>query len=72
MKLSSDASVYRLTHEGIADFSSMCDFDKKSIDNLPSIYKKTVPTIEPHVTNSISSKAYVDLGKCHHCTCQLF
>lgn len=35
MKLSSDASVTRITHEGITNFDSLADFDKKSIKCLP-------------------------------------
>ena len=32
MKLSSDAAVVRITHEGITDFRSFLDFDKESIE----------------------------------------
>jgi hypothetical protein len=36
MKLSSDASVLRLTKEGITNFESLTDFDKKSLERLPA------------------------------------
>ena len=45
MKLSSDASVNRVTHEGITDFNSLVDFDKQSIQNLPKVCKETIAAI---------------------------
>ena len=46
VKLTSDASVLRVTHECITNFASLSDFDKKSIENLPSVCKNSIPTIE--------------------------
>jgi hypothetical protein len=45
MKLSSDASVLRLTYEGITNYESLLDFDKKSIQSLPSVCKESIPAI---------------------------
>jgi hypothetical protein len=59
IKLSSDASVFRFTHEGITNFVSLSDFDKKSIENLPSVCKNSIPAIEADPTNSIAPEASV-------------
>ena len=59
IKLSSDASVLRVTHEEINNFTSMSDFDKKSIENLPSVCKNTIPATEADPTNSIAPEASV-------------
>ena len=53
MKLSLDALVLRLTHEDIANFSFLHDFDKKSIDNFPTVFKNSIPSIEEDATNRI-------------------
>ena len=45
MKLSYDRSVTRLMKEGITDFESLTDFDKKSIQDLPNTVKETIPAI---------------------------
>ena len=59
IKISSDASVLRVAHEGITNFASLSDFDKKSIENLPSVCKNSVPVIEADPTNSITPEASV-------------
>ena len=45
MKLSSDAAVTRITYEGITTYASLEDFDKKSIERLPSTCKELIPAI---------------------------
>ena len=45
MKLSYDRSVTRLMKEGITDFESLTDFDKKSIQDLQKTVKETIPAI---------------------------
>ena len=45
MKLSSDSAVTRLTYEGITNFPSLTDFDKKAIQALPSTCKNRIPAI---------------------------
>jgi hypothetical protein len=45
MKLSSDASVTCLTYEGITNYESLLDVDKKSIQSLLSICKESIPAI---------------------------
>ena len=59
VNLSSDASVLRVTHEVITNFASLSDFDKKSIENLPSVRKNSIPAIKANHTNSIASEASV-------------
>ena len=59
MKLSSDASALRISHEGITNFASLSGLDKKSIDNLTSVCKSNVPVIEANPTNSFASEASV-------------
>ena len=59
MNLSSDASVLRLTHEGITNFASLSNFDKKSSQNFPNTCKNGMPVIEVDSTNNIGSKASV-------------
>ena len=59
IKLSPDASVLRVTHEGITNFASMSDFDKKSIENMPSVCKNSIPAIEADPTNSIAPESSV-------------
>ena len=39
MKISSDAAVLRLTHEGLTNYDSLLDFDTKSIERLPATCK---------------------------------
>ena len=59
MNLSSDSSLLRLTQEGMTNFACISDFDKKSIDNLPSVYKNRIPAIESDASNSIAAEASV-------------
>ena len=59
IKLSSDAAVLRVTHEGITNFASLSDFDKKSIENLPGVCKNGIPAIEADPSNSIASETSV-------------
>ena len=59
MKLSSDASVLRLTHEGITNFTSLSDFDKKSIQLLPQICKNGIAEILEDIPNNIAPEAAV-------------
>ena len=43
MKLSSDASVLRVTHESITSYDTLVDFDKSAIKNLPRVCKGSIP-----------------------------
>ena len=58
MKLISDASVLRLTHEGIDKFESLSDFDKKSIHHLPSTCKDSIPAIDAYTSNNVGANAF--------------
>ena len=56
MNLSSDSSLLRLTQEGMTNFACISDFDKKSIDNLPSVYKNRIPAIESDASKTLDLK----------------
>ena len=59
MKLSSDAAVLRILHEGINNFESLLDFDKKSIQALPATCKGGIAAIAEDVPNGIAAEAAV-------------
>ena len=59
MKLSSDALVLCITHEGITSFASLSAFDKKSIYCLANIYKNVIPDIDADASNNIISACAV-------------
>ena len=59
MKLSSDASVLRLTHEGITNFDSLSDFDKNSIQLLPQTCKNGIAAIVSDLPNNVAAEAAV-------------
>jgi len=59
MKLSSDASVNRVIHEGITDFTSLIDFDKDTILHLPKVCKEPIATIPADPANNITATAEV-------------
>ena len=59
IKLSSDAAVLRITKEGITGWDSLIDFDKKSIERLPSICKEKIPEILADAANGINQEAEV-------------
>ena len=66
IKLSSDAAVLRITKEGITGWDSLIDFDKKSIERLPSICKEKIPEIVANVPNGIVAEAEVPGARCQH------
>ena len=51
--------MIHLNDEGITNFASLSDFDKKSIEKLHNIWKNSIPTTEEDATNKISAKASV-------------
>ncbi len=59
MKLSSDAAVLRITYEGITNWVSLTDFDKKSIQSLPTICRQTIPAVTADPVNGIGAEAEV-------------
>ena len=59
MKLSSDAAVLRISHEGITNYESLLDFDKKSIQKLPITCRSAIPAIAADVPNGIAAEAAV-------------
>jgi hypothetical protein len=56
MKLSSDASVNRITYEGITNYDSLLDLDTKSIQSLASICKESIPLIEADAVAGIEAE----------------
>ena len=59
MKLSSDASVLRVNHEGITSYDTLVDFDKASIKNLPRVCKGSINAIAADVENNVQAEAAV-------------
>ena len=59
MKLSSDAAVQRILHEGINNYASLTDFDKKSIQALPAICREAITAVVADVPNGIAAEAAV-------------
>ena len=57
MKLSSDASLLRVTHEGITSYDTLIDFDKAAIKNLPRVCKGSIDAIAADVENNVQSEA---------------
>ena len=59
MKLSSDASVLRVTHEGITSYETLVDFDKAAIKNLPRVCKGYIDAISADIANNFQAEAAV-------------
>ena len=59
MKLSSDASVARITHEGITDLESLRDFDKATITSLQRACSHAIAAIPVDLANGIQAEAAV-------------
>ena len=59
MKLSSDAAVLRITHEGVTNYESLLDFDEKSIQKLPVTCRSAIPAIVADPPNGIAAEAAV-------------
>ena len=60
MKLSTDVAVVRITHEGITTYLSLCDFDAKSLQNLPSVCKESIPAVTADPANGITAEIAVN------------
>ena len=59
MKLISDASVLRVTHEGITSYDTLVDFDKSAIKNLPRVCKGSIDAIADDIANNVQAEAAV-------------
>ena len=55
MKLSSDASVLRITYEALANFQSFMDFDWDIIESLSKSCSKNIDRIVAGVPNGIAA-----------------
>ena len=60
MKLSSDISVLRLTHEGITSLDLLTDFNDKVIKLLPKVYKDNIDAIVADIPNGIAAENAVN------------
>ena len=56
MKLSSYASVLRITYEGLKKFDFFTDFDRESIESLGKAYSKTIDDIIADPPNGIQAE----------------
>ena len=59
MKLGSDASVLRVTHEGITSYDTLVDCDKAAIKNLPRVCKEYIDAIADDVANNVQAETAV-------------
>ena len=59
MKLRSDASVLRVTHEGSTSYDTLVDFDKAVIKNLPRVCKGSIDAIAADIAKNIQAEAAV-------------
>ena len=59
MKLISNVSVLRVTHEGITSYDILVDFDKAAIKNLPRLCKGSIDAITADVANNVQGEAAV-------------
>ena len=59
MKLSPDAAVTRITYEGITNYDSLVDFDKKSIESLSSTYKDKIPETTEDIANGVTAEVEI-------------
>ena len=59
MKLSYDASVLRITYEGLTNFRSFMDFYRDSIESLSKYWSNNIYAIVADVPNGIASKKAV-------------
>ena len=56
IKLSSDAAVNRIIYEGLTNFDSLTDFDKKSIESLTATCKERIPAITADAAAGITAE----------------
>ena len=59
MKLRSDASVLRVTHEVITSYDTLIDFDKSDIKNIPGVCKGSIDAIAADMENNVQDEAAV-------------
>ena len=59
MKLISNASVIRVTHEGITSYDTLVYFDEAAIKNLPRVCKGYIDAIAADKSNNVQSEAAV-------------
>ena len=58
-KLTSDRAVTRILYEGITNYESLLDFDRKAIQGLPSVCKETIPAIAGDPTTNAGAEPEV-------------
>ena len=75
MKLSSDASVLRVTHGGITSYDTLVDFEKAVIKNLPRVCKGSIGAFAADIANNVQAESavpdsnisYISVQKAHRC-----
>ena len=60
MRLNTASAITRVLAKGLMDFNSLHDFDKKSIQNLPTVCKESIPAIAEDRANNIAAEAPVN------------
>lgn len=53
IKLTSDAAVLRISHEGVTDFPSLVDFDRDSIEFVGKVCNRKIDKITEDIPNGI-------------------
>ena len=56
MKLSSDAAVVRVLHEGLTSYDSLADFDTATIQALPKVCREAIPAVVADVQAGITAE----------------
>ena len=56
MKLSSDGAVLCICKEGLTNFDSLTDFDKRSLERLPAVCKAPIDAVIEDVANGIQAE----------------
>ena len=59
MKLISDASVRRVTHEGITSYDTLVELYKAATKNLPRVCNKSIDAIAADIANNVQAEAAV-------------
>ena len=59
MKLGTDSAVNRIIAEGLTGYDVLLDFDKKSVQLLPSVCKSTIPEIVADATTGQAAEAAI-------------
>jgi hypothetical protein len=59
MKLTQDSAINRIIYEGLTNYESLLDFDKKSIQSLPTVCKAPVAEVVGNAAEGIVAEAAI-------------